>query len=116
MRRDLPWKGYVPLKYDDKVEHYCHGCDWTRNGGLQLWWQRRCRADEESGKHTVNGGESERSEKSDEFLCHGCYVSKHSIFEALPEGYEDVRRLKHVVARKKQLDDSAAASSVTSNQ
>lgn len=115
VRRDLPWKTYAPVKYNDKVEHFCHGCDWTRHGGMQLWWRRRRRAGEASDKHVADSGASEHLGKSDEFLCHGCYVKKHSISEALPEGYEDVRLLKDIVARKKQLGELAATSSNTSN-
>jgi hypothetical protein len=42
--------------------------------------------------------------------------TKRSRFEVLPEGYEDVKTFRDIVARKKQLDELAAASTDTSNQ
>jgi hypothetical protein len=51
-----------------------------------------------------------------DYLCHSCYVSKRSRFEVLPEGYEDIKTFRDIVARKKQLDGLAAASTYTSNQ
>jgi len=105
VREDLPWKSHIPLLYGHKVEHYCHGCDWTKIGGIQLWWRRK--RDTGLPDHHLLKDESE----SDEYLCHGCYVSKHARFEALPEGYEDVKTFRDLVARKKQFDQVAAVSS-----
>ncbi|KEQ78180.1 hypothetical protein M436DRAFT_36258, partial [Aureobasidium namibiae CBS 147.97] len=80
----LPWKTHVPLFHQSRVEHYCHGCNWTLHGGLMLWWWRK---GAENDEHVDVG-------KSD---------------EALPEGCEDVKGFKDVVARRKQLDELAAA-------
>lgn len=109
VRAQLPWKTHVPLLYADKVEHYCHGCDWTRNGGRQLWWRRKADATSRDRQALEDG------RKSDEYLCHHCYVQQ-GHFDALPKGYEDVRTLKDMAARKKQFDQLAAAPSDPSNQ
>jgi len=105
VREDLPWKYHLPLLYAHKMEHYCYGCDWTKIGGTQLWWRRK--GDAALPDHHLLKDESE----SDEYLCHHCYVSKHARFEALPEGYEDVKTFRDLVARKNQFDQLAAASS-----
>jgi hypothetical protein len=123
VRGQLPWKSYKPLLYECKVKHYCHGCDWVRQDGRMLWWCRRdagdraCKgegrdADKNVSKHDV----SEESKKSDDYLCPACYVRTRSRFEALPEGYEDVKTLKDIVARKERLDETTTASTATKNQ
>lgn len=109
VRAQLPWKAHLPLLYADKVEHHCHGCDWTRSGGMQLWWRRK--RDDASRHHRV----LEDGDKSDEYLCHSCYV-KQGHFDALPKGYEDVKTIKDIIARKKQFDDLVAASAVQGAQ
>jgi len=70
-----------------------------------LWWRRK---GAENDEH-VDVGMSDEVDKSDEYLCHGCYVKTRTRFEALPEGYEDIKGFKDVVARRKQLDELAAA-------
>lgn len=108
VRDGLPWKTHTPLVYEHKVEHYCHGCDWTKSGGRKMWWRRKGHAPDDN--HFLKD-----EDKSDEYLCPGCYV-KHGHFKALPEGYEDVQTIRDIVARKKQLDESAEASSDRSHQ
>jgi len=43
-------------------------------------------------------------EEAEEYLCHACYVPKENWQDALPQGYEDVKSTKELVARKKKLD------------
>lgn len=106
VRQDMRWKTHVPLWHVSRVEHYCHGCEWTRKGGAKLWWHRKREADGVAG----NAGESQDSdERSDDYLCHKCYVSSRTREEALPEGYEDVKDFEDV-KRKRQLDGLAASS------
>lgn len=116
MRGDLPWKHYRPVLYDERVERYCHGCEWTKSGGVKLWWRKRDAAADEQ----VVGNLAAESEGglvgSDEYLCLGCYVSSRTRFEALPDGYEDVETFKDVLARKRQLDEVAAGSLDASNR
>ena len=107
VRADLDWKTHVPVWHESSVEHYCHGCDWTRMKGARLWWRKRDAA--AAGVVVGNAGERRDSDKSDEYLCHKCYVSSRTRSEALPEGYEDVKGFKDVVARKRQLDELAAS-------
>jgi hypothetical protein len=117
VREELPWKTHVPLVYESKVKHFCKGCDWSPVHGLKLWWRRGKSVEEaeEEDEGFVQGQESEEveKEKSDEYLCHACYVRTRSRFEILPEGYQDVKTLKDIVARKEQLDETATASIVT---
>lgn len=40
----------------------------------------------------------------EQYLCNACYVRKDSWQHALPKGYEDVRYMKDLIARKKELD------------
>jgi hypothetical protein len=105
VRHDLPWKTYAPVLGECRIKHYCQGCDWVRGDGLLLWWRRRRGVEDKVAR---DGGSAE-VEKSDDYLCHSCYVSKRSRFEVLPEGYEDIKTFKDIVARKKQLDELAAA-------
>lgn len=39
----------------------------------------------------------------DSYSCHRCYI-KQGAEVFMPKGYEDIRRLKDLVARKKQLE------------
>jgi hypothetical protein len=118
VREQLPWKSHQPVLFENKQKHYCYGCDWVRSNGMKIWWRKRggdeqVREDGEGKQQMREDGDDGDVEKSDKFLCHGCYVNKRTLFEVLPEGYEDVRTLKELVARKKQLD---TRSSDTSNQ
>jgi hypothetical protein len=123
VREELPWKTHVPLVYESKVKHFCKGCNWSPVNGLKLWWRRGKTVEEEEAEEEdevfVQGQESEEDddkEKSGDYLCHACYVRTRSRFEILPEGYEDVETLKDIVARKKQLDETATASIVTNKR
>lgn len=91
---ELPWKSYRPIYYNHRVEHLCTGCAWTRRNGLRLWWAR-----------DVGASNSYDESDSHEYLCGACY-SQRGWNEAMPAGYEDIRHLKDLVKRKKQLDDT----------
>lgn len=43
-------------------------------------------------------------EDAGEILCHNCYVPKQDWQDALPRGYEDVKNMRELAARKKKLD------------
>jgi hypothetical protein len=43
---------------------------------------------------------------ADEYLCHACYIPKEDWQNALPQGYEDVKSMRELRARKKKLDNS----------
>jgi hypothetical protein len=43
---------------------------------------------------------------ADEYLCHACYIPKEDWQNALPQGYEDVKNMRELRARKKKLDGS----------
>jgi len=53
----------------------------------------------------VGASNSYDESDSHEYLCGACY-SQRGWNEAMPAGYEDIRRLKDLVKRKKQLDDT----------
>ena len=112
VRDSLPWKTYTPLWYARKVKHYCHGCDWMRINGLKLWWRKK--GAEEQVMDVEESGDGLQV-KNDNYLCHTCYVNKRSRFEVLPEGYEDVKTFKDLVARKKEFEELNAASADSSN-
>lgn len=88
LREELPWKAYRPVVYDQLTKHYCVGCKWTRPGGRKLYWQSLV--------------------DPTEFLCTRCYVPAENPDwnRIMPEGYEDVRDIKTMRARKKQFDAS----------
>jgi len=93
VREELPWKTHRPILYDERTEHYCAGCKWTRTGGRKLYWQSLV--------------------DTTEYLCTSCYVPSRNPDwnKIMPEGYEDVRDMKAMRARKEQLDASKAPSS-----
>ncbi|KEQ69258.1 hypothetical protein M436DRAFT_76192 [Aureobasidium namibiae CBS 147.97] len=93
VREELPWKTHRPIRYDEKTEHHCAGCKFTRTGGGKLHWQSLV--------------------DPDVYLCTSCYVPSESPDwnKIMPEGYEDVRNMKAMRARKEQLDASEAPSS-----
>ena len=93
LREDMPWQSHRPVLYDERTEHYCVGCKWTRPGGRRVYWQS-----------LVN---------TTEYLCTRCYIpSKDPDWnKIMPEGYEDVRDMKAMRARKEQLDASKVPSS-----
>lgn len=93
MRKELPWKAYRPIVYDQLTAHYCVGCKWTRPGGRKVYWQSVVDATE--------------------FLCTKCYIPLENPDWnwIMPEGYEDVRDAKTLRARKEQLDASKPPSS-----
>lgn len=41
VRGEMQWKTHVPVWHESRVEHYCHGCEWTRKCGTKLWWRKR---------------------------------------------------------------------------
>jgi hypothetical protein len=43
---------------------------------------------------------------ADQYLCHACYIPKENWQNALPQGYEDVKNMRELKARKKKLDRS----------
>lgn len=57
----------------------------------------------ESRKNSTEGG-------ADEYLCHACYIPKQDWQHALPQGYEDVKNMRELRARKKKLDGSSQGS------
>lgn len=91
-RAGLPWKSHLPLVSARPIERYCNGCDLIRIGGLKLWWRK------------IDAAETKSQPDSQSFLCHGCYFPKNDWACAMPEGYEDVKSIKELVARKEQLD------------
>lgn len=95
-RAGLPWKSHLPLVSAEPIERHCSGCDTTRTGGVKLWWRK------------IDAVEAKVESDSQNFLCHHCYIPADDWARAMPEGYEDVKSLKELVARKKQLDGSFA--------
>jgi len=93
-RAGLPWKSHLPLVSAEPIERHCSGCGITRRGGSKLWWQKIDAAGTKSEPH------------SQSFLCHSCYFPKDDWACAMPEGYEDVKSIKELVARNEQLDGS----------
>ncbi|CAD0098436.1 unnamed protein product [Aureobasidium mustum] len=90
VREQLPWKSYQPVLYDNKVEHHCDGCNWTRLGGKKLWWKKI---------------ETSPAADSCSWLCFHCYVPKTNWAEALPQGYEDLgtTTIKEIIKRRDSL-------------
>ncbi|KEQ89821.1 hypothetical protein M438DRAFT_14770 [Aureobasidium pullulans EXF-150] len=78
-REELPWKSRRPLVLSEPTKHYCEGCEYTRFGGMKMWWF-----------------------DSESYMCNACYA-KADWNEVMPKGYEDCRNIKEVAARKEQL-------------
>jgi hypothetical protein len=47
---------------------------------------------------------------ADGYLCHSCYVPRENWQNVLPRGFEDVKSIRELIARKKKLDGSKHAS------
>lgn len=109
VREELPWKTHVPVVYPVKVHKPCYGCTHLKQGGgVRLWWERPCHSvPVEQTNHTHRWRLRNDNDRADEerYLCHACYVGKDTWQNALPKGYEDVRYMQDLIARKKELDD-----------
>lgn len=83
VREELPWKTHRPVLHTSPVQHRCEVCGLMRVNGLLLVWQ--------SIAH------------SDSYRCHRCCFQQGAE-ACMPKGYEDVRHLKDLVARKHELE------------
>jgi hypothetical protein len=92
VREELPWQSHRPILYDKMTERYCAGCKMTRFRGGKLFWQ-----------NTVDHS----------YLCTSCYVpsSNPDWNKIMPKGYEDIKGITALKARKEQLDASEASPS-----
>ena len=90
VREELPWKSHRPVLYTSPVQHRCESCGITRRGGLLLVWQSIA--------------------QPDSYSCQSCYLNQ-DMEACMPKGYEDVRDLGELVARKKKLDDQRSETS-----
>jgi len=81
---ELPWKTHFPLRYTNSVQRRCESCGLTIRRNPRLIWQSIAQPDLHS--------------------CHACYMKQEpEVF--MPEGYEDIRGMRALVARKRQLDE-----------
>lgn len=83
VREELPWRTHRPVLHASPVQHRCEVCGLLRLSGLLMVWQ------------SITQPSSYR--------CNKCYIQQGPEVY-MPEGYEDVRNFKDVVARKKQLE------------
>jgi hypothetical protein len=88
--RKLPWPTHQPLLFEEKQQLGCTDCLHSKRRPLYLWWQ--------SAEST--------------HICNGCYT-KSEWSEIMPKGCEDVRSMKDLVARKKELDKLASGDTTT---
>ncbi|KAH0287094.1 hypothetical protein M436DRAFT_62090 [Aureobasidium namibiae CBS 147.97] len=79
--RDLPWKVHRPVMFDERIYDKCTRCENSRFRSLRLWWR-----------------------SSTETICNNCH-SEGDWNDVMPQGYEDVRTMKELRAREKQLDE-----------
>lgn len=87
--RDLPWKTYRPVYFENPAQLKCATCDFVRTKSAKIWWR----------KVAENQGAGQSTETH---ICHNCYTS-HDWAEIMPEGYEDVRRYRDLLARNTQI-------------
>ncbi|KAH0194755.1 hypothetical protein KCV03_g395, partial [Aureobasidium melanogenum] len=80
-REQLPWKSHRPVLYSEKLVRLCTKCGVKRRDGLKIWWE---------------------SVESENHICHYCYT-KADWSEMMPEGYQDCRSKKDLLARMQQL-------------
>ncbi|CAD0091890.1 unnamed protein product [Aureobasidium vineae] len=89
VREELPWKTHRPVRYETPTPRRCEFCGITRRNGLHLVWQRIA--------------------QPDLYSCHRCYA-RQGTETCLPTGYEDIRGIKELAARKKQLEQPKSGS------
>ncbi|THY43204.1 hypothetical protein D6C98_08651 [Aureobasidium pullulans] len=87
--RDLPWKTYRPVYFENPAQLKCATCDFVRTKSSKIWWR----------KVAENQGAGQSTETH---ICHNCYTSPDWT-ETMPEGYEDVRRYRDLLARNTQI-------------
>ncbi|THW83307.1 hypothetical protein D6D18_08158 [Aureobasidium pullulans] len=87
--RDLPWKTYRPVYFENPAQLKCATCDFVRTKSSKIWWR----------KVAENQGAGQSTETH---ICHNCYTSPDWT-EIMPEGYEDVRRYRDLLARNTQI-------------
>lgn len=85
IRDRLSWKKHVPVMTTEKVERRCASCNVKRRNGTRLWWQRR--QSSEHGQHLYD--------------CTLCFWK--DLETALPQGFEDVKTVRQLFLRRKQL-------------
>jgi len=56
------WKTHTPIRYPDRVEHHCTGCN--RDRFLNTWW-----------KEKSAGPESSEQSGTDRYMCSYCFVN-----------------------------------------
>lgn len=78
--RRLPWKNHNPFLTEERVEDHCARCRYNRHRRLRLWWRSK-----------------------DETICNSCYTNGEWK-DIMPQGYEDVKTLKEIRARKEELE------------
>ena len=91
-REDLPWKLHKPIYHEERVEHHCEGCNWTRKGGYKLWFRKIS---------------SPSTAEADSWLCSKCYFPKADCRQAMPKGYEDLTTIKEIAKRREELGHDA---------
>ncbi|THX23243.1 hypothetical protein D6D12_08557 [Aureobasidium pullulans] len=87
--RDLPWKTYRPVYFENPAQFECATCDYARIRSAKLWWR----------KIAENQGAGQSTETH---ICHNCYTSPDWT-EIMPEGYEDMRVYRDLLARDTQI-------------
>lgn len=65
----LTWKTHTYVRYPDRVDHHCTGCN--RDRFLMLWWKERPEVSEESGP--------------DRYMCNHCFANDWP--RVVPETY-----------------------------
>jgi hypothetical protein len=96
-RNKLPWKAYIPKLYKEKVQHHCTGCKFVPHG-KKLWW---CHIDR-SMHHEQSDTSPEDSSATGKHMCPNRYL-KTGWENAIPQGFEDVKTIKEVRARAREL-------------
>jgi len=82
--KELPWKTHSLVQHTNLVQHRCESCGLPIRRNSRLIWQSIA--------------------QPDSYSCHACYM-KQDPEVCMPKGYEDIRGMKALVARKKQLDE-----------
>ncbi|THV90039.1 hypothetical protein D6D26_09557, partial [Aureobasidium pullulans] len=80
---------YRPVYFEDPAQFECATCDYARIRSAKLWWR----------KIAENQGAGQSTETH---ICHNCYTSPDWT-EITPEGYEDVRKYRDLLARDTQI-------------
>ena len=93
-REMMDWGLYKPVLYPIKVEHRCEGCEYTKRGGLKLWFLKQVKGRTESTDSGSTGLHK----------CSRCFFKDPD--GGLPKAFEDCTTQTQLKTRLRELQGS----------